>query len=110
MQYTLDSVEQAIDGLREMYPSKKNFDRKTYMTKDLNNLKTANNNIYFFGVLTVGKNIIATPKFEGGEMLDVNKNSQIIELFSNISLTDQDGGVLAEAPKGFFRGFEIVIS
>jgi len=110
MQYTLDSREQVLAGLHELYPSKKIKSKSALLTNDLTRLKEENEGVFYFGVLTLGNNIKATLNFEGLETIEVQKNSQIIELFSNISLTKDDGTPLIEVPKGFFRGFEITIS
>lgn len=110
MQYTLDSREQVLAGLQEMYPSKKIKTKDTLITADLNRLKEENGGVFYFGVLTLGNNLKATLNFEGVETIEVQKNSQIIELFTSINLTKEDGTPLLETPKGFFRGFEITIS
>ena len=110
MQYTLDSREQVLAGLQEMYPSKKIKSKDALITTDLNRLKQENDGVYYFGVLSVGKNIKARLNFEGVETIEVQKNSQIIELFTSVQLTKADGTALIEEPKGIFRGFEITIS
>ena len=109
MQFTLDSIEQFKNSLKAINKGK-TITYKPILIKDLNNISQADNKFYF-GVLTVGSNIItAVLKDEAdSEIITIESNSQIIDYFSSASFLDVDEIELI-SPKGHFRGFEINIS
>lgn len=108
MQYTLDSVTHAKEVVLSRFSSNK-VEEKVYQTKDLNTL-TKHENTFYFGVLTCGSNIKKCTVFDDdNEIIDVNKNSQVIELFSHLKFFDETNQEITTGVKGRFRGFEITV-
>lgn len=106
MQYTLDSVKHAEACLMEKYKGS----TITYepVLKSLPEIEYGNTepNRYYFGVITVGAN--AEPIevwFDKTISISVAPNSEIIQLFSKISVSVEGHKNIL----GIFRGYEFTI-
>jgi hypothetical protein len=107
MDYTLDSVQHAISTLKEKFEGYKIFKKsRVFSGEELNQLK-AQENKYFFGVLTCSDQRTIDLEFEENQILTVDSGSQIIEFFTSANFKDLEG--LEATPEGLFRGFEIII-
>lgn len=107
MEYTLDSVTHAKEALKNLLKCKKiEAYPKVCFLKELENQK---DNVYFFGVISIGSNFsYAVPRFHGLDMLKLDTDSQIILLFDELYINNK-----LDAPnttKGFFRGFQLITS
>lgn len=105
MNYTLDSVEHAKEVLKETLKIKNVtaipvvLDLEQLTKKELNN--------YYFGVITIGSNIEKLNlSLFGLNFIDVEKNSQIIELFDFLTITKVVNDL--NYSKGHFRGFRLI--
>lgn len=108
MQYTLDSVVQFEACLDKLYPSS-TYNREPIYIEDLSQL-TLDENSFYFGVLTVGSNVITAvlKNSDDNEVITIETNSQIIEAFKSVDFLDVDTNPLP-SPVGQFRGFQITI-
>lgn len=107
MDYTLDSVQHAISTLKEKFPDNKIIKKSRVLSGEkLNGLK-AQENKYFFGVLTCSDNRTINLKFEEDQILTVDSGSQIIEFFTAANFKDLEEN--EAEPEGLFRGFEIIV-
>lgn len=108
MQFTLDSVTHIESVLKKRFTDE-NFLTEPFETTNLNSLKESDGR-FFFGVLTVGSNVEkATLLDTSKEIIDVVKNSQIIDFFTEVKFFDASNTEITENVKGRFRGFEITI-
>ncbi|MBP0902401.1 hypothetical protein ACFSKN_02135 [Mariniflexile gromovii] len=109
MEFTLDSVTQYKESLRDIYLGK-TITEKAVFVKDLNELTENILNRHFFGILTIGSNVDSCllKEDDDTDFISVDANSQIIECFSSIECLDAALAIVS-SPKGHFRGFEINI-
>lgn len=109
MQFTLDSVTQFIESLKEKNKGKK-VSSVPVLIDNLNDISKAENK-YYFGILTIGSNVSeAILKDENDlEIITIIANGQIVDYFSYVSFVDNVPAELAN-PLGHFRGFEIIIT
>jgi hypothetical protein len=106
MNYTLDSVQHAIECLREKLNIQKIS--KTALVCGLDELTEKNNNTYYFGVLNIGENVTNCQlQLFGMNFIDIPFNNQIICLFDNIDLSLNPSSETS-IHKGQFRGFILV--
>jgi hypothetical protein len=107
MNYTMDSVEHAQAVLTEKTDLEVRSLKPCFFTK-LNDIDTVENR-YFFGVLTIGRNVdSALLSFNDFPIIEISTNSQIIQLFQSVDFL---GELANESPyyEASFRGFEIVM-
>lgn len=108
MDYTLDSVTHVIRALENKHRGK-TVEKNSIYIDDLSEIKKTSNK-YYFGVLTIAKDV-ETAELQNSsdiEIITIQKNSQIIEIFNNVVFKDS-GNVIIPSPKGHFRGFEIYV-
>jgi hypothetical protein len=104
MDYTLDSKVHVVECLKK----KLNIERVTEepVLLNLDEIKNHEENVFYFGVLTVGSNI-ETVKLNlfNINFIDIETNSQIIGLFKYIDIIKIENDL--KFPKGQFRGFRL---
>lgn len=115
MNYTLDSIHHAVETLKENYKTHEITFKPLFTS--LNNLKESKNNIYYFGLISFRNSINSetnqpfdtplTISELNFPIIDIEPNSQIIELFRNISSESLPPPLISF--NGHFRGFEITI-
>ncbi len=114
MQYTLDSIVQVQQALKE---GESGFDYTpipilyTKLSQILELTQSSPNNIYF-GILTVGiGNSCTIYSSENDSLINVDENSQIVELFDHLVFLDNQGQLIDNNNiKAQFRGFVITAS
>lgn len=107
MQYTLDSIAHVESALQAKNKGFKVFaDPVLIVGADLTDLAEKSNRA-FFGVLTIGEGVRAKLAYEANEIITMDANSQIIEVFTSVKFQDEAGAEVE--PKGIFRGFEVQI-
>lgn len=108
MHFTLDSVTQVVQALKNLNKAKTVNETPVLIT-DLNDISLQSNR-YYFGILTVGTNVEKTilKDSSSNEIITIEKNSQIVDFFNDADFLD-GGDVALVSPTGHFRGFEITI-
>ncbi|MCB0745142.1 MAG: hypothetical protein KDC67_14635 [Ignavibacteriae bacterium] len=104
----MDNICQVVTVLQQNNAGKEIVESPIYI-EDLSTMKKSRD-IMYFGVLTVGENVITTNLYTDKDnlIIKVQKNSQIIELFSYAEFLDAVNAPLVN-PNGQFRGHEIQI-
>lgn len=102
----MDSVTHVNELLIEKNRGKATL-KKVYYTDDLKQLSEKADNVHYFGVLTLGDNEfnVVLKSESDRDICTISKNSQIIEMFSNLEYTLPANSDI----KGHFRGFQIVL-
>jgi hypothetical protein len=103
MNYTLDSVEHAKECLKQELNIKKIDVIPIFCP--IHKLEYSKENIFYFGVFTLGPNIdILSIESFGMTVLEMESNSQGYFLFKNAGATFSSGNI----PFGQFRGFQLI--
>lgn len=111
MQYTLDSFKQVKEALIKSFPEKKIEFETAILTSETEKFKISNSEVYFFGVLTVGTNCKANLYLHNKKSIEVDSNSQIIDIFQKIEYLDSNDVVISDgSQESHFRGFELILS
>ena len=97
MNYTLDSVIQFTESLKEQNKEKK-INYLPVLIFDLNQIAVASSDIYF-GILTTKNKVNLV--YNGVPQLELGADSQIVDFFHNLSSI--------ESLIGHFRGFRITM-
>jgi len=108
MHYTLDSEKHVLAVLERRYDGQK-FISEPFETTNLNDL-VEKEDIFYFGIITLGANVTKAILFDGDkEIIEIVKNSQIIEYFTKVKYyDDMDVEILTDV-KGRFRGYEMTL-
>lgn len=110
MNYTLDSVKHFVEALGSGEAKGRIVRKEPILINDLTELKLHKDNVFYFGVLTVGDTAEnCALSVNEAEYIRVKSNSQIIDYFQNIEFYDVDDIELIGAVKGHFRGFQVRI-
>jgi hypothetical protein len=67
--------------------------------------------VYYFGILTVGNNVDHAKLYiSGTEFIEIQKNSQIVDFFTDVKYFDSSNVELAVTPQGHFRGYRLSLN
>ena len=104
MEYTLDSVTHAMQCLKEKLKIKKI--KHIPMLGSLEEIWSKKDNVYYFGVVTVGHNIENMKlMLLGVNFIEIQTDTQIISLFDHMTFDKLESNTIAQ---GQFRGFMLL--
>lgn len=106
MEYTLDSKKHVEEVLKHKYKAKKVIS-DLHDTEDLNSFSHTDK-IYYFGVISIGNNVEYCQVLTNNKkIIRGDKNSQIIEYFTDLKFYDALGVEITENVEGQFRGHSL---